>query len=329
MSAFSDILSKSLPYRTAREDKLKGRLNHCYLVLTEDDDARKELCRMIAKVALCPHGGCGKCPVCEKIDDGAYVALSVTDKEDMTVADVEEIVEDSFFTSFDGDLKAYVVTNMQGMKVQAQNKFLKTLEEPSDGVVFILGATSPGAVLDTILSRCKKLPFEGFGTEELRSLLEEEVPTDVGGQESGLSRGDIINRAAVCAFGSCTRARALAADGEFARLFSLVADVLAKMTSTKKLDEQLARLAPDKNNIGKLLDMTETVLTLLLGTAEADGAAFGVLNELKGAFSTAALVNSIGLVTEAKKMAERNCNPLSVADELFMGILEVKYLCRR
>ena len=216
MSALEEILASSLPCRTVREDKLRGRLNHCYLVLTEDDAVRSKLCRMIAKIALCPNGGCGKCDVCEKIDDGAYTALNIADKDKMSVEDVKLLIEDTFFTGFDGDLKAYVVTNMQGMKVQAQNKFLKTLEEPSDGVVFILGATSPGAVLDTILSRCKKLPFEGFGTEELRSVLEEEVPTDVGGQDSGLSRGDIINRAAVCAFGSCTRARALAADGEFA-----------------------------------------------------------------------------------------------------------------
>ncbi|HIU97730.1 MAG TPA: hypothetical protein IAB15_04515 [Candidatus Ornithoclostridium faecigallinarum] len=324
MSALEEILASSLPCRTVREDKLRGRLNHCYLVLTEDDAIRTKLCKMIAKIALCPNGGCGECDVCEKIDDGAYIALTVADKDKMSVEDVKLLIEDTFLTGFDGDLKAYVITNMQGMNEKAQNKFLKTLEEPSDGVVFILGAQSPRSVLATIFSRCKKLNFEGFTVEQLKETLEEETPWGVA--RDGLDREEVIERAAACAFGSYTRAKKLASDAEFARLFALVADILLKMTDSKKLDEQLARLAPYKNDLSAVLDMTETVLGLLLS---GEGGGFDAIEGLKSTFDTASVVNSLGLVASAKRKVESNCNAQSVLDALFLGILEVKYLCRR
>lgn len=324
MSALEEILRESLPCRTVREDKQRGRLNHCYLVLTEDSVVRSRLCRMIAKAALCPHGGCGKCDVCEKIDDGAYVALTVEEGEKLTVEDVERLVDDTFFTGFDGDLKAYVVTNMQGMNERAQNKFLKTLEEPADNVIFVLGAPSSQTVLGTILSRCKKLTFEGFDLEQLRRILDEETPYGVS--QEGLDRDEIVERAAACAFGSYSRAKQLASDGEFARLFALVADILLKMTDSKKLDEQTARLAPYKNDVSQVLDTVETVLMLLL---DREAEAFGALRRLKATFDRASAVNALDLVATAKRKVERNCNAQSVLDSLFLGILEVKYLCRR
>ena len=323
MSVLDDVLRDSLPCRTVREDKLRGRLNHSYLVLTEDDAVRAKLCKMIAKAALCPQGGCGKCGVCEKIDDGAYVALTVEEGEKLTVEDVERLVGDTFFTGFDGDLKAYVVTNMQGMNERAQNKFLKTLEEPVSDIVFVLGAPSPQAVLGTIASRCKKLAFEGFSREQLSDILQEETPW--GAARDGLDRDEVIDRAAACAFGSYSRAKMLVSDGDFARLFALVADILLKLTDSKKLDEQLARLSPYKNDVSAVLDMTETVLELLLDGGEA----FGAIKQLRSTFDTASVVNSLGLVAAAKRKIERNCNAQSALDSLFLGILEVKYLCRR
>ena len=98
------------------------------------------------------------------------------------------------------------------------------------------------------------------------------------------------------------------------------------MTDSKKLDEQLARLAPYKNDLSAVLDMTETVLGLLLS---GEGGGFDAIEGLKSTFDTASVVNSLGLVASAKRKVESNCNAQSVLDALFLGILEVKYLCRR
>ena len=72
--------------------------------------------------------------------------------------------------------------------------------------------------------------------------------------------------------------------------------------------------------------MTETVLGLLLS---GEGGGFDAIEGLKSTFDTASVVNSLGLVASAKRKVESNCNAQSVLDALFLGILEVKYLCRR
>ena len=318
------LLKTTKPYLAVRENKAREALNHCYLILSDDDVARKGLCRLAAKVALCPHGGCDECDVCEKIDDGAYVALRINESEKISVDDVSQLIEDSYFTGFDGDKKVYVISNMQGMNEKAQNKFLKTLEEPPEDVVFVLGASQQTAVLPTILSRCKKLYFEGFTAEQIYGVLTE------GNDEPDDDTARAATRASVCGFGNLTRAQKLYADAEFGEKFSLLVSVIRNLTSTKKLDEQLARLKIDKNNLDGYLDIAETVFRLLLASgtaAETEG--FDELKGMREQFDRPVLVNILDLIIKCKRMSESNCNPLSVADTLFIGILEVKYLCRK
>lgn len=328
MTKREQLLRTTKPFEAVSSDKKNGALNHCYLIITDDDVARKGLCMLAAKAALCPHGGCDECDVCEKINDGAYVALKVNDADTVSVADVEEMIEDSYVTSFDGDIKAYVVTNLQGMNERAQNKFLKTLEEPPEGVVFVLGASQPSAVLKTILSRCKKLYFEGFTTGQIYDLLIDETSGKDDSADDETS--DAVMRAAVCGFGNLTRAEKLLADEEFGQKFSLLVSVIRDLKKTSQLDAQLARLNIDKDNIKGYLDIADTVFRLLLASKNNERQrGFDEIDALAGQYDNPTLVNILDLILRCKKMSESNCNPLAIADTLFMGILEVKYLCRK
>lgn len=324
MTKTERLLKTTKPYLTVYADKMKGVLNHCYLILSDDDMARKGLCRLAAKVALCPNGGCDACDVCEKINDGAYVALKINESDKISVDDVTAMIEDSYFTGFDGDKKVYVISNMQGMNEKAQNKFLKTLEEPPEDVVFILGASQQTAVLATILSRCKKLYFEGFTAQQIYDVLTE------GDDDPDDETVRTATRAAVCGFGNLTRAEKLYKDSEFGEKFSLLVSVIRNLTSTKKLDGELAKLKIDKNNIDGYLDIAETVFRLVLASKRgAVEKGFEELDGLSAEYDYPTLVNILDLILKCKRMTESNCNPQSVADALFIGILEVKYLCRK
>ncbi|MEM1061542.1 MAG: hypothetical protein AAGJ97_04340, partial [Planctomycetota bacterium] len=57
------------------------------------------------------------------------------------------------------------------MGVEAANAFLKTLEEPPDGVVIFLIAESAGGMLPTILSRCQRVRFPPLGGDDLAELI--------------------------------------------------------------------------------------------------------------------------------------------------------------
>ena len=55
--------------------------------------------------------------------------------------------------------KAYVIEKAGLLRGTSANALLKTIEEPPDGVVFILLARSVASVLPTIVSRCQVVPF--------------------------------------------------------------------------------------------------------------------------------------------------------------------------
>jgi len=56
---------------------------------------------------------------------------------------------------------AYVLQNFDNSSVEAQNAFLKRLEEPQENVVFILTAQNEAKLLPTITSRCQVVRVKG------------------------------------------------------------------------------------------------------------------------------------------------------------------------
>lgn len=68
---------------------------------------------------------------------------------------MDEILEDMATPSYDGDWKIYILDECHMMSNAAQNRLLKTLEEPSEKVLIILCTTDPEKLLGTIISRCQ------------------------------------------------------------------------------------------------------------------------------------------------------------------------------
>lgn len=80
------------------------------------------------------------------------------------------------FLSFEyGDIpaRAIIIEDAHLMNEEAQNALLKSLEEPPEGVVFILITHLPDKLLSTILSRCQKIKFNPLSANHLTKILTE------------------------------------------------------------------------------------------------------------------------------------------------------------
>ncbi|MFH1401603.1 MAG: hypothetical protein ABIG40_01430 [Parcubacteria group bacterium] len=73
--------------------------------------------------------------------------------------------------SFSGFLKAAVIDRAHLMNQEAQNCFLKTLEEPKGNTVIILISEYPGQILPTIRSRAQKIKFFPVPKTEIENYL--------------------------------------------------------------------------------------------------------------------------------------------------------------
>lgn len=163
MIEFQDALKKSRAYNLIKHDIDTGNLSHAYMVISPDVFAVQNLFRLIACAVYCKDA-CTTCPVCKKVLNGnhADVKFINEDGKKIKVEDVAALIEDTETKPFESDNKLYFVNSADKMNPAAQNKLLKTLEEPQKAVSIFLGVGSESAILDTVKSRTKKITLDRF-----------------------------------------------------------------------------------------------------------------------------------------------------------------------
>lgn len=310
------LLDDCKPLQIFRRDKEAGMISHAYAVFGDDSEACKGITYLMARAAVCPDGGCGVCQACSLIAEGGNPDVK-TYEGNMPVSRVEELIEDSGRYAVSGNRKIYVIDNLEDMSSAAQNKLLKTVEEPSEGVTFIFGITKPAAVAETLKSRCKKLYYTGIGEDKLHDALVAEY-------------GDTpeIARVAECACGNIERAVRLAEDPSFAADTDMMVSLLTAMKKSSQVIGEQRSLVSDKEHIARYLDITEMIIDMIEKYKRGLHRGGGGISLLAQDFSQAALACTQYLVNDCRRMLESNCAPAAVADTLLFGILEVKYKCR-
>lgn len=90
----------------------------------------------------------------------------------LSVEDASRILDESLLHPVEENKKLFVLDAFDTASQLVQNKLLKILEEPPAGVHFLLGASSEGAVLPTVLSRMRKLTVPPFTEGEILAALQ-------------------------------------------------------------------------------------------------------------------------------------------------------------
>ena len=115
---------------------------------------------------------------------------------------VEEVKDRLLISSLEGGRKVCVILNVEHMNPTTSNMILKILEEPPQGVYFILTTEQVSDVLPTIVSRASVIRFRRLKVDEIAGYLT---------QTAGLAAGDAEKYAAM-AEGSIKKAKLLAQD---------------------------------------------------------------------------------------------------------------------
>ena len=148
---------------------------------------------------------CGECASCHQVMAGTHPdVLQVSrpeERHELPIDAIRKLNHDLSLSPMRGRRRVAIVDDADHLSEEASNAFLKTLEEPPPGSVLILVGTAAELQLDTILSRCRVVPFRGLSESDLSAIL---LDRQVVGQE-----GEAKSLAAR-AEGSMTRAIALA-----------------------------------------------------------------------------------------------------------------------
>ena len=185
------------------ENIRKKVANQAYIFLGERGVGAKECATLFAAALVCKNGDvapCGSCNAClmaraESHPDIATIA-PLDGKRNITVDQIRGVVTDAYTKPYESEKKVYIIAYGDDMNEQAQNAFLKVLEEPPEYAVFVILAENSEVLLQTIRSRCTVIKFNPVPDAKIREYIKTKYPesiekTDFLVQYAGGVAGDI------------------------------------------------------------------------------------------------------------------------------------------
>lgn len=154
-----------------------GSISHAYLLEGDRTIDKISLAENFVKAILCRDGegdSCECCPSCHKINHGNHEDLIYLAADGNSIKDeaVEELQARLKKKPYVGDRNIVILKDADTMTLRAQNRLLKTLEEPAAGTVMILLSENMENLAQTILSRCVIYRLNSFETIEYKNVLE-------------------------------------------------------------------------------------------------------------------------------------------------------------
>ncbi len=185
---------------------------HSYIFDGADGIGKKRLAYTLAQAILCRHlseGGepCGVCNACKKVlsQNHGDIHYITTDGSSIKDEQVEEMQQILFSKPFDADRTILIIDDADTMTQRAQNRLLKTLEEPAGSVTVMLLTKKISDVLPTIVSRSAVIRLKPVDRELIKDFLIKQI--GVAGHEAQI--------AAAYSYGSPGRAVRLINDESF------------------------------------------------------------------------------------------------------------------
>jgi DNA polymerase-3 subunit delta' len=151
-----------------------GRPSHAYL-FHGPAGAGKRAAALAFAAELLADGAPDPDNARERVAHGVHPDLTwVTPSgaADMLVSDIDEpVIAAASHTPFEARRRVFVIERADSMNEQAQNKMLKTLEEPASFAHLLLLTSRPGQLLPTIASRCQAVRFDPPPPSEIATAL--------------------------------------------------------------------------------------------------------------------------------------------------------------
>ena len=288
-----------------------GMVSHAHLIVGEDGIGKSFIAKALALKIL------GKTEDKQYADIDEYRVLK--GKQSIGVDEIRDIIEEISKKPYESDKKVVILYEADSMTDQAQNAFLKTIEEPPNNVFIILICENLEAILDTIRSRCQIHKLYRLSNEDIVRFLKRDFP-DLSAEES--------------------RTALTFSDGIPGRAVKFINDEVLKATRNLMLDILISSQKKEKsefikydNLLTKNKDYKEVLtwivsyvrdtlvyketgnIDLIVNIDKAQ-----LIKELAGMFSFIKLNDIIDIVNYTRMNLERNVNSTATFDIMLIKI---------
>jgi DNA polymerase-3 subunit delta' len=297
------VLLHEKPLIELEEDIRQDRVSHAYLFDGPKQIGKTRVARIFAQILQCEENFCRTCTTCKQIEKGQHIDTIelLDDGERLKIDKIRELLT-HLSTTHTGRHKIVFIQNLDRIVTEAANTLLKTLEEPIPGVIFIMTSTQSHALLDTIISRCRVIPFQAMSEKDIHKYLQEQSDQD----ESTLEM------MAAFSMGRPGRAMKFVEDPDHFRYYQDIYQNVVKMFQRSTVTERMVYA----EEVAKDPQMIESFLEIYVHVVRGF-----IMRKLKGdqiPYPFEALFAMVEHLNQARFELDHNLNARMVLENLMM-----------
>ena len=178
MAALDSLLGNETLKESLSAALAAGRLSHSILLCGEAGTGAGFAARCLAADYLYPNGGASAAQVLAGQSPEYLLLAGEGVSGDIRVDRVREVRREIFNTALSAGGRAVHIKGADKLNGASANALLKVLEEPPEGVLFILTAPSEANVMATIRSRCCAYSLAPVAEEVCAAYLKKHFPKE-------------------------------------------------------------------------------------------------------------------------------------------------------
>lgn len=288
--------------------------HHAYLLYSIDKELNNNIALLFAKSLVCDNSNaCGVCNGCKQFDSLSHPDVTKIEQTSIKVEDANNIISKLNTKPISNDVKVFIILNAENINEIAQNKLLKSLEDPNPSNIFILTSCKTDKLLPTVISRLRKINVPKLSLEDKKLISTELKSKNINIEKyinSDLTLTEIFN---------------FESDINYKNTIEAINFIFNNLNSSQDIPKVASSLpAFDKTLFLTLLQ--KLFLSCVNNQKVFDD---NISNLINATFTKKALIKCLSHIESAHIKQMSNVNFGYILDNLLFNILKEKFLCKQ
>lgn len=287
-----------------------NNISHANLIISPDSFYNQFVAKTFSEIILCKNKNlCGICKPCLMNKSESNPDLVKYPRQTIfNTLDVTDIINNSLESPLYSEFKIVIINNIDQATIQAQNKLLKILEEPPKHIIFIITANNENKILQTIISRTRKIYLKPLKKDMMQLFLDKNYNDSLN--KISYVKDDLEN-AITLSEGWPGKALLYLTEEDLSDSINLAKTIANSFSSSKDISSFAFAIINKKEKFNLFLKLLQSEFEKLLHKCSPN--------------SRIGICNIIELINNCSHLYDSNININILIDNLLMGILENKY----